>query len=76
MVTVYTLPVCQKCDQTKTLMRREGIIFNEVDLSEDDEAREYVRDWLGFRQAPVVETHEDAWSGFQPDLIRRLAAEE
>lgn len=69
MVTVYTLPNCSKCNLTKDLLDSEGIEYDVVDLSEDDLARNYVRDWLGYSQAPVVETADDTWSGFDKQKI-------
>ena len=44
-----------------------------VDISLDDEAREYVLA-LGHLQAPVVVSGEEHWSGFRPDRIKALSA--
>lgn len=71
-VTVYTLPNCVQCDQTKKLLESEGVDFNEVDLSQDQEARDKVRDHWGFFQAPVVDTLWDRWSGFNPSKIKEV----
>ena len=73
MITVYNLPSCHQCDRTTELLDILGIEYTTVDLSENNEAREYVRDYLGYSQAPVVETEDDSWSGFKPDRIRELA---
>lgn len=72
IVTVYSLPSCVQCDQTKTLMRRLGIKFRDVDLSVNDKLRGEIRDTYGFSTAPVVVTPEDAWGGFDPAKIRGL----
>ena len=72
---VYTKPMCRDCESTKTLMRANGVIFTEIDITQDAEALQLVRDFYGFSQAPVVVTAEDAWSGYQPDKIRELADE-
>lgn len=72
MITIYTLPHCIDCERTKVLMRRKNIKFNEVDLSQDNAARVRVRDDYGFSSAPVVETPDDVWSGFRPDLINEI----
>lgn len=69
-VTVYSLPNCVQCEKTKRVLEREGIEYNEVDLSQDDEARDRVRDHWGFREAPVVDTAWDRWSGFNPGKIK------
>ena len=72
-VSVYTLPACPNCDRTKIHLDAHEIEYEEIDLIENPSAREYVRDQLGYSQAPVVETEDDSWSGFRPDKIKDLA---
>jgi glutaredoxin-like protein NrdH len=72
-VTVYTLPVCVQCNQTKKLMDREGIEYDVVDLMGEPElAAKFKED--GFLQAPIVVVGNDGrrWGGFRPDLIKEL----
>jgi glutaredoxin-like protein NrdH len=73
-VTVYTLPVCVQCNQTKKLMDREGIEYDTVDLQEVPELAAEFKE-AGFLQAPVVVVGNDGrrWTGFRPDLIKELA---
>ena len=73
MTTVYKLPYCHQCDRTTELLDLLEIPYSTVDLSENNDAREYIRDHLGYSQAPVVVTEDDSWSGFKPDRIRELA---
>lgn len=73
MVTVYTLPACVQCDSTKRYLKKNMIEFQEVDMSQDSQALERVRDW-GYTQAPVVEYGEQRWSGFRFDELSKLAA--
>lgn len=75
VVALYTKPMCRDCESTKVLLRRHGIVFNEVDVTQDPDALKLIRDFYGFSQAPVVITVDDAWSGYQPDKIRELADE-
>ncbi|WIM67269.1 glutaredoxin-like protein NrdH [Corynebacterium breve] len=72
-ITVYTKPACVQCNATKKALDKAGLDYNLVDISLDDEARDYVLA-LGYLQAPVVEVDGDHWSGFRPDRIRGLAA--
>lgn len=74
MVTLYTKPACVQCDATKRAFNKHGIEYVTVDLTEDAEALEKVKQ-LGFASAPVVTAGEDSWSGFRPDLVKELAAE-
>ena len=72
MVTVYTKPACVQCNATYKALDKQGVEYRVVDISVDDEAREYVMA-LGYLQAPVVVTGSDHWSGFRPDRIKALA---
>lgn len=73
MVTVYTKPACVQCNATYKALDKLGIEYQVVDISVDDEAREYVMA-LGHLQAPVVVAGSDHWSGFRPDRIKALAS--
>ena len=72
-ITVYTKPACVQCNATKKALDRAGLDDSLVDLSVDDEARDYVMA-LGYVQAPVVEANGEHWSGFRPDRIKGLAS--
>ena len=48
------------------------IVVGIVDITTNDEARDYVMG-LGYLQAPVVVAGDDHWSGFRPDRIKALA---
>lgn len=89
-ITVYTTgPACIRCTLTKKLLDEQGISYTEIDIRENEAAREYVVDQAGFTEAPVVEVRRSEtlncpdpsrvdtttiWSGFRPDLIADLAA--
>lgn len=77
-VTVYTTgPSCMRCTLTKTALTKKGVDFVEVDIRENDAARQYVTEDLGYTSAPVVVvedgTGEDHWCEFRPDQIDRVA---
>jgi len=71
MVTVYTLPACVQCDSTKRVLKKNSVEFNEVDLSQDEDAYEMVKA-LGYQAAPVVIAGDVHWSGFRPDMLNTL----
>ena len=72
LITVYTKPACVQCNATYKALDKAGIAYEKVDISIDDEAREYVLA-LGYLQAPVVVTDSEHWSGFRPDRIKALS---
>ncbi|MGZ4563846.1 MAG: glutaredoxin-like protein NrdH [Mycobacterium sp.] len=71
-ITVYTKPACVQCSATFKALDKQGIGYEKVDITLDNEARDYVMA-LGYLQAPVVVAENDHWSGFRPDRIRALA---
>lgn len=74
-VTVYSKPNCVQCTATYREMVKQGVEYDVIDISQDDEARSYVMD-LGHLAAPVVVVNggEEHWSGYSPDRIKKLAS--
>ena len=72
-ITLYTKPACVQCNATKKALDRAGLEYTSVDVTLDEEARDYVMA-LGYVQAPVVEANGEHWSGFRPDRIKGLLA--
>ncbi|MDY3128189.1 MAG: glutaredoxin-like protein NrdH [Corynebacterium sp.] len=72
-ITLYTKPACVQCTATKKALDRAGLTYTAVDISLDEEARDYVMA-LGYVQAPVVEVNGEHWSGFRPERIKALAS--
>jgi len=71
-VTVYTKPACVQCNATFRALDNHGISYNKVDISVDDNARDYIMS-LGYLQAPVVIAGTQQSSGFRPNRLRELA---
>jgi glutaredoxin-like protein NrdH len=71
-ITVYTKPGCVQCNATYKALDKQGIIYRKVDISLDDQARDYVMS-LGYLQAPVVIAGCQHWGGFRPDRIKALS---
>ena len=73
-VVVYSTPACSQCFSTKKLMDKKGVTYREVDLSQNIDKLEELRQ-KGFSQAPIVEAGDQMWSGFRFDKIEDLAEE-
>ncbi|MCZ0914061.1 redoxin NrdH [Gordonia sp. Swx-4] len=71
-ITVFTKPACVQCHATYKALDKQGLTYQVVDISADDEARDYVMS-LGYQQAPVVVAGDTHWSGFRPDRVKALA---
>lgn len=72
-ITVYSKPMCVQCDATKRALKKGGLAYSEVDVTEDADALELIKG-MGYMQAPVVVTDADHWSGFRPDKIKAMGA--
>ncbi|MEQ9904157.1 glutaredoxin-like protein NrdH [Pectobacterium aroidearum] len=72
-ITIFTKPGCVQCNATCRALDKQGIHYQLVDLTEDEQALQQVRA-LGYQQVPVVMTADDHWSGFRPDKISTLNA--
>ncbi|MFP4098665.1 MAG: glutaredoxin-like protein NrdH [Alphaproteobacteria bacterium] len=72
-ITLYTKPVCIQCVATKRELERRGMLFQEVDITQDHQAFDTVRG-LGYMQVPVVMAEGKHWSGFRPDKIAALVS--
>lgn len=75
-ITVYGKPACVQCNATYKRLDKHGLPYEVVDVSVDDQAREYVMS-LGYLGAPVVVVDHDGepehWSGFSDRRIDALA---
>lgn len=53
-LTVYTTPTCTPCKVIIGRLERENIPHTVVDLTQDEEAYQYVTQTLGRTQTPVI----------------------
>ena len=78
-IVVYGKPMCVQCDATYRQLGKLGIQYDKVDVSQNDEALETIKQ-LGYQQAPVVIVYNDdgsiceSWSGFRPDRLKAAVA--
>lgn len=73
MVTIYSKNNCVQCKMTKRFLEQHNVAFKEINLDEQPEFIEHVKN-LGFSAAPIVETENEAFSGFQPNKLKALLA--
>lgn len=71
-ITVYSKPNCVQCDATYRALVKNGLEYDVIDITQDEQALATVKA-LGYQQAPVVFAEGDHWSGFRPDKIKALA---
>jgi len=79
VLTVYSKPACVQCDATYRPIERAGLIsgveYVSIDVTQDPEAAAFIKDELGYLQAPVVVFGDKHWSGFRHDEVKAAIAE-
>jgi len=73
LVTIWTKANCVQCTQSKKLMDRLGIRYEEMNLEKHPEQTQAFID-AGLTAAPIVVTDIKRWSGFRMDKIQSLAS--
>lgn len=71
-IQVYSKPNCVQCTATYKFLDRLNLEYEKIDITQDPVALKRITD-MGFKQAPVVITLDDSWSGFRPDRMEKLA---
>jgi glutaredoxin-like protein NrdH len=71
MVTVYSNPNCQACEQTKRFLTVKGVVFESKMISDSPEVFALIEE-KGYKSAPIVVVNEDSWSGFRLDKLSEL----
>lgn len=80
-VIVYTTDYCPYCVRAKTLLKRKGVDFEEIDVGHDDDLRAEVIEKSGRRTVPQIFIDDRSIGGFddlaeldrQGELDRLLA---
>lgn len=65
---IYSKQNCSNCEKTKNKFNILGIDYDIVDISTDREALKKIKA-MGFKEAPVVVTGSESWSGYQEHKI-------
>jgi glutaredoxin 3 len=75
MLTVYSKTVCPYCVQAKNYLKNKNIVFNEINIEEDQEARDFIMG-QGHRTVPQIYFNgslfiEGGWQG-----LSKMSAEQ
>lgn len=71
-VKVYSTPTCPYCVTLKRFLEQNDVVFEEVDISEDEEALEEMKEKSGQSGVPVIEIGEEVIVGFEKEKIKQL----
>jgi len=71
-VRIYTTAYCGYCRNAKALLDRKGVPYQEIDVTEDDAAREKLVETTGMRTVPQIFIGETHVGGFDDlDALER-----
>jgi glutaredoxin 3 len=68
-VTIYTIPTCPWCRQTKEYLRQKGIQFTDHNVAEDRQAFDAMYKLTGQAGVPVIVIDGKITIGFDPKKI-------
>ncbi|AWY03877.1 NrdH-like glutaredoxin [Gordonia phage Nedarya] len=71
-VTVYSQPGCAPCARIKKLLDQAGIEYDDIDVTKDQAARDYVVNDLKASGTPVVVDERGPIIGTKPDEWKAL----
>lgn len=60
-----------QCKMTKKFLEQNGADYQEINIDEHPEKIDYVKS-LGFTSAPVIESDNLVFSGFQPAKLKEI----
>lgn len=71
-VKIYSTPSCVYCYTLKEFLKKHGIVFDNVDVSRNEKAREEMIKKSGQMGVPVIEIDKEIIIGFDKKKICRL----
>lgn len=71
-IKVYSTPTCPYCGVLKDFLTEKGVEFENVDLSQNEEAQKYIMEKTGKLAVPVTEIGDSFVIGFDKAKIIEL----
>ena len=71
-VRVFTTPMCPFCHALKEFLKERNIEFEEIDVSQDEKARDEIIKKTGRLEAPIIEIDGQIVVGFDKEKISQL----
>ena len=72
MVKVYSTPTCPYCVTLKAFLKENNIEFEDLDVSQDEKARDEMVKGSNQMGVPVIEIDGEMIVGFDRDKISQL----
>lgn len=62
-VIIYTTRTCPHCSRAKNLLKRKGVSFQEIDVTEDAQKRQEAESRYGWMTVPIIVIGERCLGG-------------
>jgi glutaredoxin-like YruB-family protein len=72
MIKVYSTVTCPYCVTLKKFLKEHNIEFEDIDVSQDEKARDEVIKKSGQMGVPIVEINGEIVVGFDREKIKQL----
>jgi len=72
MIKVYSTPICPYCVALKNFLKENNIDFEDIDVSQNAEAREEMIQKTGQLGVPVIDINDEIIVGFNKEKISEL----
>lgn len=72
VVKVYITPSCPYCFTLKEFLKERNVTFEDIDVSQDEKARDYIIKKTGKMEVPVIEIDDEVIAGFDKEKILKL----
>ena len=74
VVKVYSTPTCPWCFKTKDFLKEHKVAFQDINVAEDDKAREEMIQKSGQMGVPVIEINGKFIVGFDQAALKKALA--
>lgn len=74
-VKIYVTNYCPFCRQAEALLKQKGIVFEAIDVTEDDKTREWLVQTTGYKTVPQIFIDDQVIGGYEQlvDYFRKAA---
>lgn len=72
IIKVYSTPTCPYCVTLKQFFKDKGFNFEDIDVSQDNAASDYMIEKSGQMGVPVIEIDDNIVVGFDKEKISQL----
>jgi glutaredoxin 3 len=73
-IKVYSTPTCPYCIRVKQFLKENAVIFDDIDVSMNQEAAQEMIKRSGQMGVPVIDINGDIIVGFDKEKIKRALA--